>query len=489
MRRTWVTVLCLFLVFGLSTIGFAAYHHEGEQDSPKFVAVYPQTAGTKLDLCATCHTGGSYVNSKGKTVSLGSCQWCHYSYGYDASGNIVDTLNNYGKDYFVNGRSEAALQAIQGLDSDGDGYSNLVEINALRYPGNATDDPTKMPPPHRIYTRSELESLPQHSQFLLMNASRSDDEYVTYSGVPMEDLLTDAGASSSATGITVFSPDGFSTYHPMDPDPDPSLYPVKGPYPAEPQDIVYHYDEQADMAVNENGWVDYSSLSNAGRSNGDLIPDTLKMILAIMREGGYLDPGILNDQNKLDGEGPFRVVPPQKVPSPPDQPETRTNDTIIWPYNSDWDHNAGYSSRTVTMIRVEPLPAWATDIDILEAGWSFVDQNKIIVYGALDSAATLDPDISINLWRAQFAGNVYQGTLTLWSNPSDPAGLYWKLTTVGLSPDTDSAVQDVTVDNAGTITIPDITYYGAHYVVTFTLYQNPADGSALYWKLNTIAAK
>ena len=43
------------------------------------------------------------------------------------------------------------------------------------------------------------------------------------------------------------------------------------------------------------------------------------MILAISRENGPMDPGILNDQNKLDGEGPFRVVPPQKVPSPPDQ--------------------------------------------------------------------------------------------------------------------------------------------------------------------------
>jgi hypothetical protein len=491
MRRTWVFGFCLLLVLGLSTVGFAAYQHEGEQDSPKFLAVYPQTAGTKLDHCATCHTGGSYVNSQQKTVSLGSCQWCHYSYGYDASGNIVDTLNNYGKDYFVNGRSEAALHAIEGTDSDGDGYSNVAEINANRYPGNASDDPTKMPPPHRIYTKSELESLPQHSQFLLMNASRNDDEYLTYSGVSMEDLLADAGTSSAATGITVYAPDGFATYHPMDPDPDPSLYHVKGPYPVEPQDIIYYYDEQADIALNADGWADYSAPSNAGRSNGDLIVNAggLKMILAIKREGANLDPGILNDQNKLDGEGPFRVVPPQKVPSPPDQSSRATNQEVIWPYNSDWDHNAGFSSRTVTMIRVEPLPAWATDIDILEAGWNFVDQEKIIVYGALDAAATLDPNISINLWRAQFAGTTYQGTLTLWANPNDPAGLYWKLTAVGLSPDTDSVVENVAVDNAGTITIPDITYYGTHWVVTLTLYQNQSDSSALYWKLNTLSAK
>jgi hypothetical protein len=38
----------------------------------------------------------------------------------------------------------------------------------------------------------------------------------------------------------------------------------------------------------------------------------------------------------------------------------------------------------VTIIRVEPLPAGTTDINILEAGWSYVDNAKIIIYGAID---------------------------------------------------------------------------------------------------------
>jgi hypothetical protein len=491
MRRTLISALCLILVLGFSTMSFAAYQHEGEQDSSKFLAIYPQKAGTKLDSCATCHPGGSYVNSKGKSTTLGSCQWCHYSYGYDASGNIVDTLNNYGKDYFVNGRSQAAVQAIQGLDSDGDGFTNLAEINANRYPGNAGDDPSKIPAPFKVYTMSELQYLPQHTQFLLMNASRNDDEYVTYSGVPTEDLLTDAGASSTATGITVYAPDGYSYSYPMGPDTDPSLYPVKGPYPAQPQDIIYYYNEQADIALNADGWADYSSPSNVGRTNGDLIvnPDGLKMILAFTREGGYLDPGILNDQNKLDGEGPFRVVPPQRVPSPPDQSSNASNQDVIWPYTENWDHNAGFSARTVTMIKVEPLPAWATDIDILEAGWNYVDEKKIIVYGDLDAAATLDPDLTINIWRAQVGGTRYQGTLTPWSHPIDSTSLYWKLTSVAVSPDTRSGVENVAVDSAGTLTIPDIACYGMHYRVTLTLYHNHTDPSGAYWRLTGISEK
>ncbi|MGA1792146.1 MAG: hypothetical protein ACMUIM_11720 [bacterium] len=107
------------------------------------------------------------------------------------------------------------------------------------------------------------------------------------------------------------------------------------------------------------------------------------MILAIRREGEYMDPGELNAENKLDGEGPYRVVPPQKVPGPPDQSSKSSNPSLIWPYNYDWDHNAGAASRTVTIIKVMPLPPGTTDIDVLEAGWDFVDDEKIIIYGAI----------------------------------------------------------------------------------------------------------
>jgi hypothetical protein len=108
------------------------------------------------------------------------------------------------------------------------------------------------------------------------------------------------------------------------------------------------------------------------------------MILAYAREGQSMDPGVLNLDNKLDGEGPFRVVPPQKNPNAPDQSSTAGDQHVVWPYDFDWDHNAGASSRTVTIIKVEPLPEGTTDIDVLEAGWAFVDQEKIIVYGAID---------------------------------------------------------------------------------------------------------
>jgi len=64
------------------------------------------TAGTRLDSCATCHNG--------------------------------EARNPYGRAYSGSGRN---FTAIENLDSDGDGFTNLVEINSLTFPGNPDDYP------------------------------------------------------------------------------------------------------------------------------------------------------------------------------------------------------------------------------------------------------------------------------------------------------------------------------------------------------------
>ena len=389
-RKTWTVGTAALVLMGACTLvllsaglSFSAYHHRGEIDSGLFLAVYPDKAGTKLDSCNLCHTGGSYI-SGGKTTTLGSCQWCHdrTKYGAESTPSTLDaTLNPYGKDYKAHGRSVNAVQEIANLDSDGDTYTNADEIATVRYPGDTGDDPTKVPAPYRVFTREQLLQMPQHTQFLLMNASKSDDFYARYSGVTLEGLLDDL-LLGSATGTAVYAPDGFFQSHPLYPDAAAGLYHVFGDYP----ESVYHYDSTADMALNPAGWCKYDAPSAAGRSNGDPIAnsDGLKLLLAIKRDGENLTTGVLNLQNKLDGEGPFRVVPPQKLPGPPDQRSTAANQSVIWPYDVNADHNAGFSTRSMTIIKVEPLPEGTTDINLLEAGWPYVDEAKIVVYGAID---------------------------------------------------------------------------------------------------------
>lgn len=356
---------------------FAAYHHQGERDSGNFLRAHPGQGGGKLDQCALCHSGGQ-LEKKGVNVVVGSCQWCHFKYGYDMKGSLAGTLNAYGRDYLKAGRSAAAVAAIAGLDSDGDGFSNRDEIAAGRFPGNAGDDPRKTPAPMRVYTRSRIEALPQHSQFLLQNAAKSEDSYAEFSGVPMETLLRDAGILASATGITVFAPDGWSQYYPLRPVADPAMYPVFAVYPP----AEYYFSPQAAP------WCDYGAPSCSGRKPGETIrvPGGLRMLLALKREGRPLAAAVLNKDNKLDGEGPYRVIVPQKVPSPPDRSSKAGDMDGLWPYRGDWDHNAGSSTRSVTMIRVEPLPPGTTDIDCSEAGWKYIAEGKIVIYGAIVAA-------------------------------------------------------------------------------------------------------
>jgi len=379
LKKAVLVSIGIAILFFAAPLGYSSYHHMGEKDSAEFIKIYSNKKNTKLDSCALCHSGGQYVKSSNVTISLGSCQWCHYKYGYDGRGNIKDTLNAYGIDYLSNGRNQDSVRAIDSKDSDGDGYNNKIEIEATRFPGNKEDDPVKKIAPFRIYTRSQLESLPQHTQFLLMNASKSEDFYAEYTGVTLETLLKDAGILSSATGIRIYSPDGWSQYHPLESDPDPSLYHVFGDYPA----ALYKYDAQADK--DNGGWCNYSSPLCKGYSHDQTInvPGGLKLLLAFKRDGKNLDTGILSSSNKLDGEGPCRVIAPQKILCPPDQGSTAANQNVIWPYKADWDHNAGSSTRTATIIKVEPLPEGTTDIDIMEAGWSYVDEAKIIIYGAI----------------------------------------------------------------------------------------------------------
>lgn len=382
-------LLTIVFVLALVAPADAAYHHMGEFDSDAFLEARPQAANTKLDSCALCHTGGSYQKGT-KTFTMGSCQWCHYVSNYATDyDDFNGTLNPYGQDYLSAGRNPEAVLAVAHLDSDGDGYTNGEEVAALRFPGNADDDPSKFTAPYRVYTRDELENMPQHTQFLLMNTHKSGDSYAEYTGVPMGDLLADAEATSAVTGITVFAADGWAQYHPMD-DAD-GFYPVLGEYPQAP----FYYDPQADTAVNlDFGWCDYSSPRSVLETPGLPILNSggNKLLLALRRDGGYMPAGELDPSNRLNGEGPYRVVVPQKVPGPPDQASTQPDDiqaVSVWPFDPIGDHNAGFSSRTATIIRAEPLPEGFTDLDVMEDGWSLVDEGKVVVYGDVDPGYAL----------------------------------------------------------------------------------------------------
>jgi len=368
-----VLVLAVFYAVSASTPALAAYSsHQNDQDINNFLAVYPFAGSTKLDDCSLCHQGG---NISGK--SYGSCDYCHQTFKLqEPHGDILLTLNPYGLAYNKTGRSQQAIINIEGADLDGDGYVNAVEINALAFPGDKSDYPGLIAAPAIVMNQERILQLPDYSEFVFLNASKDTDWYARYSGVKIIDLLRYAGARRDATGITVFAPDGFFKYFPMDaPDPqtDPSniQYDVMGPYP------YGTYYRGLDF-------VSYSFVPGH-LVNGNQIPDKLYMLLAYLRDGDPLVTGKINPATlSLDGEGPYRLIPPQKIAGSPDRSKNGPYLKDGWDYDPNKDHNAGSSVRSVAAIRVEPLPQGTTDFQWTEGGWNLVDNARLVIYGAIN---------------------------------------------------------------------------------------------------------
>jgi hypothetical protein len=96
-----------FAIFSvLLTVGLTQVGATGSLNADA-VTAYPSIAGTRIDDCALCHSSIPALNS--------------YGVALDGAGN--------------------SFAAIEGQDSDGDGFSNIAEINALTFPGDASDKP------------------------------------------------------------------------------------------------------------------------------------------------------------------------------------------------------------------------------------------------------------------------------------------------------------------------------------------------------------
>ncbi|MGB7971593.1 MAG: Ig-like domain-containing protein [Candidatus Deferrimicrobiaceae bacterium] len=105
--------LAVFVIAGMLVVGGTAY---GNVDiEATFDNVYG-TGGTPLSDCITCHTASPPAfNPYGQAMLNAG--------GRDADAGL------------------AAMQAIEGDDSDGDTFANLGEIMALTFPGDATSFP------------------------------------------------------------------------------------------------------------------------------------------------------------------------------------------------------------------------------------------------------------------------------------------------------------------------------------------------------------
>lgn len=353
--------------------------HANDQDMNDLVAVYPGIAGTRLDDCHLCHTGGE-VTSGGKTRTKNACDFCHYLPFPDeeATGQPAtyeQTLNPYGLDYKKAGRNKDALRSIGETDSDEDDFSNAEEIGDGKYPGDANSKPGQQTALMRILDLNALRALPAHTEFLLVNSHRQrTDFYATYKGVKIVDLLEAIGVNlSDITGITVIAPDGFMKDFDVDV--------LTGKYP----NGLFYSGLDAETLGEECGFVNYPAAIPEGLGFGSGIPDEPWLMLAYERDGApvetsYLDPV----SGSIGGEGPLRIIVPQSAPGMPDRGSTYSPTPCDdgYDYEDSKDHNAGTMVRGVIAIRVNPMPEGVEGFDYMNGGWAYIDAGQLVLYGA-----------------------------------------------------------------------------------------------------------
>jgi len=387
--------LLLVAVLGLSFAGWLAaaragqeavssrayVGHEIDADMNGFIRQYPAAAGTRLDDCQTCHRGG--VRGTDTEREYSPCGFCHLltypnpKYATGVPKTVTDTLNAYGLEYKKAGRAFEVFAAIAGLDSDGDGHGNRVEIADLRNPGDPASRPGLPPAPTIMVGWGEIRKLPVQSQLMLMNTTKEPtDDYVVYKGVRVIDLLAAARVYlTGVTGITVFAPDGYSI--------DYDLKDINEPFPK-----GVFYAEPRSFEGSERAFVKYPGSLPSGVIDGKTIPTAPWLLLAFERDGLPLDPSAYEKgTGRLTGEGPFRLVKPQRDllgdPTKPGRPDRSNKAKLFgdgWDFVPGMDHNAGACIRGACVIRVNPMPEGYEEYD-WKNGWPLIGEKKVVIFG------------------------------------------------------------------------------------------------------------
>ena len=109
-QKVRFTLLAMVLSLGIVGIVFAA-----SSDMSLFRGAYPTS--TLASNCQVCHTSSP------------------------------PSLNPYGSAYFTISRTAASIAAIASQDSDRDGFTNVIEINAGFNPGDAASRPPAVAAP------------------------------------------------------------------------------------------------------------------------------------------------------------------------------------------------------------------------------------------------------------------------------------------------------------------------------------------------------
>src|SRR4030065_267486 len=146
---------------------------------------------------AVAHADSGYMTSFNNRygtagTAIATCSVCH---------TTAPACNSYGNAFKTNAHNYATIEP---LDSDGDGFTNIVEINAKAFPGNASSNPAA--------TQGNATSKPTVTQSATASTitSTTVSNVTTYSNVPSKPAATQGATVSkkSTSSAASFSSAG-----------------------------------------------------------------------------------------------------------------------------------------------------------------------------------------------------------------------------------------------------------------------------------------
>ena len=213
---------------------------------------------------------------------------------------------------------------------------------------------------------------------MLMNTTKEPtDDYVTFTGVTLLDVLDAAGVDlQGATGVTIFAPDGYSV--------DVTVEDILLPFPQ-----GYFYAGPRSMAGTERAFVKYPDrASGRTRRRADNPRGSLAACSLLRGMAEPLDPSSYEKgTGRLTGEGPYRLIKPQRDlvgdPAKPGRPDRSLKVRDVgdgWDFSPAIDHNAGACVRGACVLRINPMPAGVEEYD-WKNGWPLVADRTLVIYG------------------------------------------------------------------------------------------------------------
>lgn len=163
------------------------------------------TVGLALGWAMTAHAVGSYLSHlNSRYGSSYSCTVCHTT----TSG--AAPRNAYGQAFGSAGHS---FQAIENQDSDGDGFSNLAEIQARTFPGDPNSKPTPQDTPAPTVTSFSIPSSSSSLTVPITSFTATDNVGVTGYAVTESSTAPSSGWTPSAPSRYTFSSAGTKTLY------------------------------------------------------------------------------------------------------------------------------------------------------------------------------------------------------------------------------------------------------------------------------------